>query len=70
MIDLILQSNIFGIFGPTKRGPLQHIQSIADFLEVPQILTEAMVMQNRNWSAINLYPQHIAYSQVFLQYFI
>ncbi|KOB77222.1 Ionotropic glutamate receptor, partial [Operophtera brumata] len=49
-----------------EKSPLEHIQSIADFLEIPQILTEAMVMQNRNWSAVNLYPQHIAYSQVFV----
>ncbi|KPJ04254.1 Glutamate receptor, ionotropic kainate 2 [Papilio xuthus] len=61
----LLESNVFGVFGPIHRTSLQHIQSIADYLELPQIITEFIEAQNRNWSAINLYPNHIAYSQVF-----
>ncbi|KPJ19820.1 Glutamate receptor, ionotropic kainate 2 [Papilio machaon] len=61
----LLESNVFGVFGPIHRSSLQHVQSIADYLELPQIITEFIEAQNRNWSAINLYPSHIAYSQVF-----
>lgn len=53
-----------GIFGPTSQATLYHVQVIADYLEIPQIMTEPVTTQNRNWSAVNLYPHHIAYSQV------
>ncbi|XP_013138195.1 PREDICTED: glutamate receptor ionotropic, kainate 2-like [Papilio polytes] len=61
----LLESNLFGVFGPIHRTSLQHVQSIADYLELPQIITEFIEVQNRNWSSINLYPNHIAYSQIF-----
>ncbi|XP_063826752.1 glutamate receptor ionotropic, kainate 2-like isoform X1 [Ostrinia nubilalis] len=61
----LLEDNIFGLFGPKSKGLIEHIQSISDLLELPQILTEPVETQNRNWSAVNLYPHHIAYSQVF-----
>lgn len=61
---LYFQSNVFGVFGPTKKGSLQHIQSIADFLEIPHIITDPVETQNRNWSVVNMFPHHIAYSQV------
>ncbi|KAL0830572.1 hypothetical protein ABMA28_002724 [Loxostege sticticalis] len=61
----LLENHIFGVFGPKTKGLIDHIQSIADVLELPQILTEPVETQNRNWSAVNLYPNHIAYSQVF-----
>ncbi|XP_041979927.1 glutamate receptor ionotropic, kainate 3-like isoform X2 [Aricia agestis] len=44
---------------------MQHVQSIADALEIPQILYEPTTVQSRNWSAINLYPHHVSYSQIF-----
>ncbi|KAJ0183282.1 hypothetical protein K1T71_001258 [Dendrolimus kikuchii] len=61
----LLESSVYGIFGPTKTGSLKHVQSIADYLEIPQMLTEGVETQTRNWSAVNLYPNHIAYSQLF-----
>ncbi|XP_059057484.1 glutamate receptor ionotropic, kainate 3-like isoform X2 [Achroia grisella] len=61
----ILESNVFGIFGPTTKGSIESMQSIADYLDVPHIIIEPMETQNRNWSVVNLYPNHIAYSQVF-----
>lgn len=56
---------MFGVFGPTRKGSLQHIQTIADFLEIPHIIVDPMETQNRNWSVVNLFPHHLAYSQVF-----
>ncbi|KAH9630498.1 hypothetical protein HF086_000711 [Spodoptera exigua] len=61
----LLESNVFGVFGPTRKGSLQHIQSIADFLEIPHIIVDPMEMQNRNWSVVNMFPHHLAYSQIF-----
>lgn len=61
----ILEGSTLGIFGPTNKISLQHIQAIADFKEIPQIITEPMEIQNRNWSTINLYPHHITYSKIF-----
>ncbi|CAH0720015.1 unnamed protein product, partial [Brenthis ino] len=61
----ILGESTFGIFGPTKKITLHHIQAIADFKEIPQVITEPVEIQNRNWSAVNLYPHHIAYSKIF-----
>ncbi|KAL4716078.1 hypothetical protein ACJJTC_013855 [Scirpophaga incertulas] len=61
----IFENPFFGVFGPTVKGSIEHVQSIADMYELPQILTAPVETQNRNWSAINLYPHHIAYSQVF-----
>lgn len=52
------------MFGPKTKSALHHVQSIADFLEIPQIIAEPVETINRNWSAVNLYPNHIAYSQV------
>ncbi|XP_049872847.1 glutamate receptor ionotropic, kainate 2-like isoform X2 [Pectinophora gossypiella] len=63
----LLESNIFGIFGPPNRITLEHIQSIADSLEIPHIITYPMEKQDRNWFGVNLYPYHIAYSQVFTE---
>ncbi|CAH2047181.1 unnamed protein product, partial [Iphiclides podalirius] len=60
-----ISMNVMGIFGPIHRNSLQHVQSLADYIEMPQIITEFIETQNRNWSVINLYPSHIAYSQVF-----
>lgn len=67
---MFFQGSMFGLFGPTNKISLQHIQAIADFKEIPQIITEAIEIQNRNWSAINLYPYHVAYSKVifFIKY--
>ncbi|CAH0586967.1 unnamed protein product [Chrysodeixis includens] len=61
----LLESNIFGVVGPTKKAALQHVQSMSDFLEIPHIITEPVETQNRNWSVVNLYPHHLAYSQIF-----
>ncbi|XP_068617321.1 glutamate receptor ionotropic, kainate 2-like [Battus philenor] len=61
----LLESNLYGVFGPIHSSSLRHIQSIADYIEMPQIIAEYTETQNRNWSAINLYPNHVAYSQVF-----
>ncbi|XP_045449718.1 glutamate receptor ionotropic, kainate 2-like [Melitaea cinxia] len=61
----ILESSTFAIFGPTVKTTVQHIQNIADFMEIPQIITEPIETQNRNWSAVNLYPHHVAYSKIF-----
>ncbi|CAH2241761.1 jg16325 [Pararge aegeria aegeria] len=61
----LLESNIFGVFGPKIKITLHHVQSIADFLEIPQLIAEPVETLNRNWSAVNLYPNHIAYSQIF-----
>ncbi|XP_030025495.2 glutamate receptor ionotropic, kainate 3 isoform X3 [Manduca sexta] len=61
----LLENNIFGVLGPTVQGPLQHVQSITDSLEMPQMIIKPEVSQNRNWSTVNLYPHHIAYSQIF-----
>ncbi|XP_075975529.1 glutamate receptor ionotropic, kainate 2-like [Anticarsia gemmatalis] len=61
----LLENNVFGVFGPTKRGSLEQIQSMADFLEIPHIITEPVESQNRNWSVVNMFPHHIAYSQIF-----
>lgn len=55
---------MFGVLGPTNINALKHVQSIADFVELPQILIDTVVTQSRNWSAINLYPNHVAFSQV------
>lgn len=63
-VNFSFQNHIFGVFGPKTKGLIDHIQSIADVLELPQILTEPVETQNRNWSAVNFYPNHIAYSQV------
>lgn len=57
---------MYGVFGPSKKGSLNHVQSIADYLEIPQILTEGVEIQTRNWSAVNLYPNHITFSQVLI----
>lgn len=62
--SFFLQNNVFGLIGPTTKASILHIQSISDFLEMPHIIFEPIEIQNRNWSAINLYPNHIAYSQV------
>ncbi|KAJ8723326.1 hypothetical protein PYW08_003238 [Mythimna loreyi] len=64
-ICTLLESNVFGVFGPTRKGSLLHIQSIADFLEIPHVITNPIETQNRNWSVINLYPHHLSYSQIF-----
>lgn len=64
MGNVLFQKKLFGIFGPKTKEVIEHVQSIADLLEIPQILSQPVVTQNRNWSAINLYPHHIAYSQV------
>ncbi|XP_045498949.1 glutamate receptor ionotropic, kainate 2-like [Colias croceus] len=61
----LLENNVLGIFGPTSKATMKHVQVIADYLEIPHIITEPMTAQNRNWSAVNLYPNHMAYSQVF-----
>ncbi|CAK1555309.1 unnamed protein product [Leptosia nina] len=61
----LLESNILGIFGPTSKPTLNYVQTIADYLELPQIITDPVTTQNRNWSAVNLYPNHMAYSKVF-----
>ncbi|XP_063534435.1 glutamate receptor ionotropic, kainate 2-like isoform X1 [Cydia strobilella] len=61
----VLEGNVFGVFAPTNEKALEHVQSISDFLEVPQILVDQSVAHNRNWSAINLYPNHVTYSQAF-----
>ncbi|KAI8421750.1 hypothetical protein MSG28_009715 [Choristoneura fumiferana] len=61
----VLEANVFGVLGPTNINALKHVQSIADFVELPQILIDTVVTQSRNWSAINLYPNHVAFSQVF-----
>jgi hypothetical protein len=58
------QTNIFGVFGPKTKSTIEHVQSIADSYEIPQLFAEPVETLNRNWSAINLYPHHIAYSQV------
>ncbi|XP_022115207.2 glutamate receptor ionotropic, kainate 2 [Pieris rapae] len=64
-ICTLLDNNVLGIFGPSSQATLHHVQVIADYLEIPQIITEPVTAQNRNWSAVNLYPHHIAYSQIF-----
>nr|XP_037875496.1 glutamate receptor ionotropic, kainate 2 isoform X2 [Bombyx mori] len=61
----LLEKNVYGIFGPTKKDSILHVQSITDNLEIPQVINQAMETQNRNWSAVNLYPHHISYSQLF-----
>ncbi|XP_034829301.1 glutamate receptor ionotropic, kainate 2-like [Maniola hyperantus] len=61
----LLENNIYGVFGPKTKNALHHVQSIADFLEIPQLIAEPVETLNRNWSAVNLYPNHIAYSQIF-----
>lgn len=61
----LLESNVFGIFGPNKQDALRHVQSTADFLEIPHIIMQPVITQNRNWSVVNLFPHHIAYSQIF-----
>ncbi|XP_023937960.2 glutamate receptor ionotropic, kainate 2-like [Bicyclus anynana] len=61
----LLESNIFGVYGPKTKSTLHHVQSIADFLEIPQLIAEPVETLNRNWTAVNLYPNHIAYSQIF-----
>ncbi|CAH2982565.1 unnamed protein product [Chilo suppressalis] len=65
MCSLLEETNIFAVFGPKTKSSIEHIQSIADTFEIPHILTEPVTTQTRNWSAINLYPNHLAYSQVF-----
>ncbi|CAG5028258.1 unnamed protein product [Parnassius apollo] len=62
----LLESNIFAIFGPVHKTSLLHVQSIADYIEMPQVITEFIETQNRNWSAVNLYPSYLAYSQLFI----
>ncbi|XP_050679068.1 glutamate receptor ionotropic, kainate 3-like isoform X2 [Leptidea sinapis] len=54
-----------GILGPSSGGTLKHVQVTADYLEIPQIISEPVSSQNRDWSAVNLYPHHMAFSQVF-----
>ncbi|XP_037969552.2 glutamate receptor ionotropic, kainate 3 isoform X1 [Plutella xylostella] len=61
----LLENGLLGIFGPSNRASLTHVQSVADYLEVPHVIVEPMILQTRNWSVINLYPHHDAYSQVF-----
>ncbi|XP_026489807.2 glutamate receptor ionotropic, kainate 2-like [Vanessa tameamea] len=61
----LMESSTFAVFGPTTRITLQHIQGIADFVEIPQIIVEPIETQNRNWSAINLYPHYVSYSKIF-----
>ncbi|CAG9562718.1 unnamed protein product [Danaus chrysippus] len=61
----LLEQNILGVFGPQTRNTLEHVQSLADYFEIPQIITEPIEILNRNWSAVSLYPHHNTYSQVF-----
>ncbi|XP_013190560.2 glutamate receptor ionotropic, kainate 2-like [Amyelois transitella] len=61
----LFENAIFGVFGPRSKHLIEHVQNIVDYLEVPHIVVAPVESQTRNWSIVNLYPYHVAYSQVF-----
>ncbi|XP_053605086.1 uncharacterized protein LOC128672163 [Plodia interpunctella] len=61
----LFENTVFGVFGPRSKQLIKHVQNIVDYLEVPHIVIDPIESQTTNWSIINLYPHHLAYSQVF-----
>ncbi|KAI5645987.1 ligand-gated ion channel domain-containing protein [Phthorimaea operculella] len=62
----LLEKRVFGIIGPQNKDTLQHVQSIADYYEIPHILLHPDETHSSDWFAVNLYPSHIVFSQIFV----